>query len=189
MLLAVACVGCRGPSGAVCPACASQVEPVGALAVDGLDAAWALLAYEGPGRQMVQALKFRNRRAAVGLLAGAMARLVDERPGAVTWLPATPAHRRERGFDQAELLAARIGRALGVPHRRMLVRRADRPQTGLSRAERLRGPGLRARSGTTGTVLVVEDVVTTGASLRAAADVLRAAGAERVLGLALAARR
>ncbi len=189
MLLAAACVGCRDPSGPVCPACAAGLEPVGALVVDGLDGAWALVAYDGPGRDLVRALKYRNRRAAVGLLASAMARLVTEPPACVTWLPATPAHRRERGYDQAELLARRIGRDLAVPARRRLVRQSDRPQTGLDRAERLRGPDLRARRPATGTVLVVDDVVTTGASLRAAAAVLRDAGAERALGLALAARR
>jgi len=189
VLLAVACVGCRGSAGPVCPTCAAAVQPVGAVAVEGLDGAWALLAYEGPGRDLVQALKFRNRRSAVGVLAAAMAGQVTERPGVVTWLPATPAHRRERGFDQAELLARRVGRTLGVPARRLLVRRPDRPQTGLPRAERLRGPALRPRRGVGGTVLVVDDVVTTGASLRAAAGALREAGADRILGLTLAARR
>jgi len=162
---------------------------VGAVTVEGLDATWALLAYEGPGRQLVQALKYRNRRAPLAVLGRAMAGQVDERPEVVTWVPATPAHRRERGYDQAELLARRIGRDLAAPTRRLLRRGADRPQTGRTRAERLSGPTLCARRRAGGTVLVVDDVVTTGASLRAAAEVLRAAGAERVLGLALAARR
>jgi predicted amidophosphoribosyltransferase len=165
------------------------VTPVGAVDVDGLDGTWALVAYDGVGRELVRSLKFTNRRAAVGPLARAMADLVEVRPDLVTWVPATPGHRRARGYDQGQVLARRCAVALDAPARRLLGRGRDRSQTGLSRAERLAGPALRARGPAAGTVLVVDDVVTTGASLRAAADALRAAGAARVLGLALAARR
>ena len=188
MLLAATCVGCGGPSGPVCPTCAAAVDPVGPLDVAGVDAAWALLAYAGVGRELVRGLKFTNRRAAVGVLARAMAALVVA-AGAevVTWVPATPSHRRARGYDQAELLARRCAASLSVPARRLLVRRADRSQTGLDRRHRLTGPDLRSRRPVTGSVLVVDDVVTTGASLSTAAAVLRDAGADRVLALTLAA--
>jgi predicted amidophosphoribosyltransferase len=190
VLLASTCVGCNGPSGPVCVTCAAAVDPVGRLEVDGLDGVWALLAYEGVGRELVRGLKFTNRRGAVGVLARAMAGLVAAEAAEVaTWVPATPAHRRARGYDQAELLARRCAAALAVPARRLLVRRGDRSQTGLDRRQRLAGPDLRARRPVTGTVLLVDDVVTTGASLATAAGALRAVGADRVLGLTLAARR
>ncbi len=158
------------------------------MAVAGVDAAWALVAYDGVGRELVRSLKYANRRAAVGVLADAMADLVDRRPSVVAWVPATPSRRRRRGFDQAELLARGCGRRLGVPARRLLGRAADRSQTGLDRDHRLAGPALRARRPARGTVLVVDDVVTTGASLGTAARVLRAAGADAVLGVALAVK-
>lgn len=153
----------------------------------GLDRAWALLAYEGPGRRLVGGLKYANRRGALGVLGPAMAGLVDESVDVVTWIPATPARRRRRGYDQAELLARRSARALAVPCRGLLTRPADRPQTGRDRSERLAGPRLSPRRRCPPRALLVDDVVTTGGSLRAGAAALRAAGAERVLGLALAA--
>ncbi len=189
MLLASTCVGCGGPTGPVCASCAASVDPVGPLEVEGVDRAWALLAYAGVGRELVRGLKFTNRRGAVGVLARAMAGLVAAAGAEVaTWVPATPSHRRDRGYDQAELLARRCATSLAVPARCLLVRRGDRSQTGLDRRQRLAGPELAARRPVSGTVLVVDDVVTTGASLATAAGVLRDAGADRVLGLALAAR-
>jgi predicted amidophosphoribosyltransferase len=76
---------------------------------------------------------------------------------------------------------------LGVPSRRLLVRRGQRAQTGLDRRARLAGPLLSSRCRAPAHVLVVDDVVTTGGSLQAAARVLRGAGAERVQAAVLAA--
>ena len=106
------------------------------MEVDGVDAAWALLAYEGVGRELVRGLKFTNRRAAVGVLARAMAELVVDRRGRGGHLGAGHAGRTAgaRGYDQAELLARRCAATLAVPARRLLVRRGDRSQTGLDRA-------------------------------------------------------
>jgi predicted amidophosphoribosyltransferase len=158
------------------------------VAVPGLDGVWALLAYAGPARALVRGLKYRNRRAALGRLADALgARLADVGPEVVTWVPAVPAHRRERGYDPGELLARRVARVLRVPARRLLVRRGDRPQTGQGRAARLAGPDLAVRRRVPARVLVVDDVVTTGGSLAAAARALREAGADRVHAAVLAA--
>ena len=107
----------------------------------------------------------------------------------VTWAPTAPGRRRARGYDQAEVLARAVGRSLGVPVRGLL-RRTDRagPQTGRRRAERLaRAPTFVATRRVPDRVVVVDDVVTTGATLQAAASALVAGGAHSVRAVAAAA--
>jgi predicted amidophosphoribosyltransferase len=155
-----------------------------------------VLSYSGAGRELVARLKYRNARSSVPWLAAAMAAVAAPAsgPGAelVTWVPTTPSRRRGRGYDQAELLARGVARSTGVPCRRLLRRREGRAQTGLSRAERLAGPILEpaTRWGrpvrAPATVLLVDDVVTTGATMAAASAVLSAMGAVRIAGVAAA---
>lgn len=155
----------------------------------GLDACLALLSYEGAGRELVARLKYRNHRAALPGLARAMASLVPD-PGAigvVTWAPTTAPRRRQRGFDQAELLARATARHLRRPCRRLLVRLPGLAQTGRPLAERRGSPQFRARFQLSGSsVLVVDDVITSGATVAAAALTLRRAGATSVAALAAA---
>lgn len=187
VLLPAACPGCGAQGTALCPACvAALAPPPGLPPPPGIDACVALLAYDGPGRQLVSRLKYRNERAALGRLAAALAAAAP--PGeVVTWVPTTADRRRERGFDQAELLARRVARPLGLPCRRLLRRRPGPAQTGRSRAERRAAPpAFTARRPAAGTVLLVDDVVTTGATAAAAARALRATGADRVVLLAAA---
>lgn len=149
------------------------------------------MAYVGVGREIVARLKYRNARSALDWLAEGMAGLVDPASvDVVTWAPTTPSRRRQRGFDQGRLLATAVGRRLHVPCRGLLRRRHGPPQTGRSRAERLVGPVLAPRPWTPAPrrVLVVDDVVTTGATLVAAARALRAAGALEVHAVVAAQR-
>jgi len=164
------------------PATAPEDAPAGP-AVD------AVLAYQGAGRRMLLALKYGNAKPVARSLASAMARRARRyQVDVVTWAPTTPGRRRERGYDQAEVLARAVAWRLGVPCRRLL-RRTDEgpPQTSRTRTERLDGPAFEARRRVRGAVLVVDDVVTTGATLRAAEAALRAAGAEAVHCIAAAA--
>ncbi len=154
-----------------------------------LDLCRSLLAYEGRARELVARLKYRNDRAALAWLAGGMAALVQPPVDAVvTWAPTSTRRRRQRGFDQAQLLASAVARRWGVPCRRLLDRAAGAPQTGLTSAARRRGPSFvavtpagstpgAAPGGLSLPVIVVDDVVTTGSTLTAAAWALRAAGA------------
>ncbi len=187
MLLPTSCGGCGRSGWVVCPPCAAALVPAAPVPdVVGVDTVAALLDYAGPARQLVAGLKYRNNRGALDWLARGLGGLVGEEPDALTWVPTTAARARRRGFDQAELLARALGRHLDRPVRPLLERVGGPAQTGLDRAARRAGPRLRPRGPAPAVVLVVDDVVTTGASLARAAEVLRAAGARRVLAVAAA---
>ena len=163
---------------AVCRSCRTELTP----APSGSP---ALFLYAGAGRDLVLALKSNRGRAAVPWLA---LRLAERAPlsSVVTWAPTTPARRRARGYDQAEELARAVGRRLGVPARALLRRTSSEPQHGRPRAERLAGPAFAPRRAVTGHVLLVDDVTTTGATLRAAERCLYRAGADAVQAVAVA---
>jgi len=146
------------------------------------------LRYEGPARELVARLKYRNHRAAVDWMGAALAELVGaEAVDVVTWAPTTPDRRRARGFDHAEVLARRVAHHLGRPCRRLVRRLPGPPQTGRTSVDRRRGPAFEpVRSVRGRTVLLVDDVVTTGATLASAGRVLRSAGAVSVVGVAVA---
>ncbi len=143
----------------------------------------AAVPFTGRARKVVLGLKYRNRRQVARHLAGLVVNAIvangDHRDvDVVTWAPTSAARRRSRGFDQGELVARHVARQLGVPCRRLLVRSGSATtQTGRSRVERLNGPEFVARPGLDGRRVVIgDDVVTTGSTLRAAAAALRHAG-------------
>ena len=194
MLLPTACPACQAVGPAPCERCQALLRPPPALpAPAGCDWCAVLMAYEGVGREVVARLKYRNARCALPWLADGLAGLVTRRGGSdldvVTWVPTTAERRRARGFDQGRLLAEAVARRLRLPCRPLLRRLSGPAQTGATRAARLVGPRVqvRARQVPAG-VLLVDDVVTTGATLAVAAGALREAGASR-LGAAVAARR
>jgi predicted amidophosphoribosyltransferase len=190
LLLPRRCVCCDAAGTGLCIRCATSLPAAPDLAAPpGLAACWSLLRYDGPTRDVVAALKFRRHHDAVELLCGAMATMVDRPVDIVTWAPTSAVRRRRRGFDQAELLAKGVARHLGRPCRSLLERRTSGAQTGRARAERLEGAGFSARRGSGAeSVLVVDDVRTTGATLCAAADALAERDHRVLLGLTLAVR-
>lgn len=161
--------------------------------------------YDGPIRRLVHGFKFEGMHylgrhlgeAVADRLAPLLERLAPE---LVVPVPLHWWRRYRRGYNQALLLAAPVARRAGlILERRALSRpRAGRRQLGLSRRDRLRSlrgcygaPGAAAPSGRPGslrgkTVLLVDDVMTTGATLEACARVLLRAGARSVVGCVLA---
>ncbi|MDE0215868.1 MAG: hypothetical protein OXN79_04730 [bacterium] len=183
MLLLRVCAGCGGPGPSPCRRCASSMRAVGEMAPpEPLSGLWAAFAYAGPGRELLARLKYRNQRSSVRWLASAMAAALP--PGlaaeAVTWGPPSPQRPRCRGLDQAELLARALGREIGLPVVSLLKRVDAAGQTGRSRSQRFCAPAFEPRRSPPSAVLVADDVITTGATLQAAAKCLVGGGAERV---------
>ena len=177
----------------MCASCARTIRRApSAPPPIGIDALHVPFAYTGVVRELVARAKYRRRHAALAWLATEMAGAVtNPAVDIVTWAPTTTARRRARGFDQAEVLAIAVAGALGRPCVSALRRVGEVHQTGHSRAERIGAPGFAPRvpariAGRR--VLVVDDVVTTGATLQAAATALRGAGAAHVEALAAARR-
>jgi predicted amidophosphoribosyltransferase len=180
MLFSNGCTVCGRPGEGLCHPCRfslASIDPTHSS--PGISAAFP---FDGVARDLIVALKFRHRRACAGVLADQMVRRLRlGHVDVVTWAPTSLRRVHRRGYDQAEAIARAVARRLGVPCRRLLYRAHSTPQTGKSRTERLIGPSFRAkRPRRSLAVLVVDDVVTTGATLRAASAALRAAGVTRV---------
>ena len=195
LLAAPLCCACDKPvesrENAFCLACEACVEP--ALGPAEADVR-ALYAYGGPVADAVWRLKYEGRsevaRAFTVPLAERAAAFATRIDG-VTGVPLAPAKLRARGYNQSALLAQQVAGALGLAFRpRWLVRtQSGTRQVGKNREirlQQLQGAFVSRSTLTAKTVLIVDDVRTTGATLREAARALEAAGATRVLKLALA---
>lgn len=136
--------------------------------VVGFQSVQAVGTYQGELKDFVLQLKSGRRQ-----LAQPLARLMLQATDlsqlefdSVTWIPASTSGRRRRGFDQSQLLAKEIARNLGLSCERT-VRRVDRgAQHSRSRVDRYKGPSFRLLTEVRGSFLVVDDVITTGATLR-----------------------
>lgn len=211
LFLPPVCAGCGTEGTLLCPPCAWVVqrrvhEPAGApvglpVAIpDGLLQLEWCASFSGPARGAIHRLKYGGERSAAAPLASAMAarwRIAGRGGDLLAWVPVHPSRRRERGFDQAELLCRGVGRELGLPVVQALERRqrtsAQHALGRAARAENVGGafavpdaarPALQGRW-----VIVVDDVATTGATLAACAAVLRDAGVLAVSALVLARER
>jgi ComF family protein len=206
------CAACGEPvgPGPFCEVCAGAVDPVppgctrcglpgpdpacGACLADppAFDRVLSGALCGGPVADAVHALKYGNRPAlARPLGAWLAARAELPRGAAVVAVPLSRGRRVARGYDQAALLADALARAAGAPRLRAVLRRTREtpPQVGRTRAERARNvrDAFAATPAARGCDLVlVDDVVTTGATVRAAAEALCRAGARSVTVVALA---
>jgi ComF family protein len=197
-IAARACALCQEATaaapGELCRPCEAAPFPLAACCAE----AW----FEAGAAEWVKRWKYAARglrgldpaaeAVARALLRGALPRVPGPPPGAIVPVPLHPARIRARGFSPAAALAAQASRAVGAPlAARLLERVRDTPsQTGLdARARRRNVAGsfaLARRARVPETVWLVDDVVTTGATLGEAARVLRAAGAHRVAAVCLA---
>lgn len=165
-----------------CPACRRKSK---------LFSVTAVTKYAGSGEALIRKLKFNYATAAVDAIADQMLKELPSKPNAViSYLPTATSRVRSRGFDQARLIAGSLAAGSGLPFIPFLIRQGQNRQVGANRAKRYQQAGSMFRvcnrtllSGTT--VVLVDDVVTTGASLEAAAEVLINNGARRIYGLVL----
>ncbi len=199
------CPGCRTRGVLLCARCTERCRrlrgDLETVAVRGrgnalLATAVGLYHYDAPLREAIHTFKYRRRRALAGPL-GAL--LVEALPGyvggceAVVPVPLHAGRLRERGFNQSALLAAAAGTALGTQVSDGLRRiRATGQQVGMDRLAReanVRGAFAWQGGSVPGSVLLMDDVLTTGATMRECARALRAAGCREVHAVALAGGR
>jgi predicted amidophosphoribosyltransferase len=170
-----ACAACDAPGPALCAACAPCPHDAPAFALDGVPA-FALGRYEGALRRAIVAMKNGERD---GL--DAFAALLAERApldGVLIPLPTSRGRILDRGFDQSVELARRLAARRGIPCVEVLEKRGA-PQAGRNRRGRLAAAGrFRVRRGAAlpAAATVLDDVLTTGATVRDAVQTLRAAG-------------
>ncbi|WP_283138465.1 ComF family protein [Rhizohabitans arisaemae] len=208
LILPPRCGGCSAPGALVCTACAGllRAAPRRRLPVPtppGMPQAWSAGLYEGELRRMILAYKERGLTALAAPLGLCLAQVVAVAlggAGAVRLVPVPSARSstRRRGYDPVARLAAHAARGLRRQGRPAVVspvlahRRRVADQAGLSaagRAGNLSGAFRVAPGELSGAVVVVDDVVTTGATLTEAAVALERAGAHVRIAVTLAATR
>lgn len=208
LLLPPACGGCARLGQLLCGDCRARLRPptadadrfqtadAGAVVGDTLELAVAAFAYEGVLRRALQRLKYlgvaRMARPLAEAAAPALRTLLDiSGPATLVPVPVHVIRQRERGYNQAELLARELSRLVGSPTANVLVRpHATTKQHRLDRAGRLRNLrgafAIRRNARPPPVVVVIDDILTTSATLEACASVLREAGALHVYGFAIA---
>ena len=175
----------------VCVRCAAALGRARPSAFPLPAADWALASasYEGTARAFVTAFKFRGRLTLAAPMAAAMVEAAGSRIAGATVVPvpAAPSRRRTRGFDPANEIARAVAHQTGLPLSRCL-RRADGPrQVGRERSERLASPpAVASARPVPRRAVLIDDVVTTGATLAACAVALRRAGTTEVGAVAFA---
>jgi ComF family protein len=139
--------------------------------------------YEGPVRRAVHRLKFAGWKPVAEALGAAMARSCELEADAITWVPLSRRRKAERGFDQARALARAVAPRLDLPLVPLLRRTADAGSQARRGGEERRRAMLDAFVGTGSSparVLLVDDVLTTGATAAACAGALARIGASEV---------
>lgn len=185
------CVTCRTPfqnafpldAEGRCALCRSEAR--------GFDAAYSFASYDGVLRKLIHLYKYSRIKTLAGPLADLLARALplEERFDAIVPVPLHWLRQWRRGFNQSELLARALARRTGVPVVKALSRaRWTRAQAGLSNHARRRNvtKAFRARPMDGRSVLLIDDVMTTGSTVAACALALKRAGARRVVVLTVA---
>jgi predicted amidophosphoribosyltransferase len=179
---------------ALCTRCARRLagaEPFAGAGPPGLDRVWSSAPHEGVARDLVAALKFRRLLPVAELVAARLHWLAPASLLTGTVVPVPTARLRSlgRGFDPAAEIAAALAELTGLPLSHCLERRGGGRQVGRRRAQRIgHPPHVHPCGPVPRSVLLVDDVLTTGATLSACARALRGAGAVRVVAITFTRR-
>ncbi len=174
--------------------------PLSVEAAGSLMAVWALGRYRGGLQDLIRGLKYHGKKGnlpCIRTFLNSCDRVLADVPSSAVAVPVplSPAREKQRGFNQADLMFRGWLAERGIPMERMLLRKRETTaQYGLSaeeRRENVQGAfSLAEGICVTGRdILLVDDIMTTGATLSACAEVLRRGGAARVYGLVLASDR
>lgn len=167
----------------VCSSCRSSSR---------LTAVWVAGDYTGAVKELIYALKFARAQAAANTIAQYLVGLIPVPPEGfiVVPVPTASSRRRQRGYDQAELIAKQYARLTGARYQQVLHRHGQSRQVGTHRSQRLsqlRSAFWAENLASENTkILLIDDVTTTGATLEAAAEILRQSGARRIEALVFA---
>jgi ComF family protein len=204
------CLGCFAEGALLCADCSRYLIPapaacyncgkptkdartcIACLPYSDLAAVRAATLYKAITKDLVWQLKFQGTQAAASEIAGQLARFVPRLPEAIIVpVPTATSRVRQRGYDQANLIARELARKTGVAYSAALRRSGQHHQRGSNRDQRTnqlqdayrvaKPSAIRDRH-----VILIDDVLTTGSTLEAAAKVAKAAGAKRVSGLVFA---
>jgi len=198
------CLGCSAEGALLCAACRDDLPHIPSrcyrchkLSDDNktcvscrhttdLYAVYAVTPYRGVAKELLWRLKFKGAQAATAEIAALMLPKLPVEPSMLfVPVPTATSRVRRRGYDQAVLLARSLAKRTCLPYCAALRREGQHEQVGSSRAQRLQqlqnafySPRPREMRGAH--VVLVDDVVTTGATLEAAARIAKAAGAARI---------
>ncbi len=197
LLLPSTCAACGRscrPDTTLCTRCGRRLagaEPLAGHGAPGLDRAWSSAAHEGIARDLVAALKFRRLLPVAELVAKRIEWLAPRSllSGTIIPVPTAPLRSLGRGFDPAAEIGAALAELTGLPIDPCLRRRGGGRQLGRGRSGRIgHPPRIEARGPAPRSALLVDDVLTTGATLSACARALRGAGAACVVAITFTRR-
>ena len=169
----------------------AEAKPLVGQGTSGLDRVWASAPHEGVARDLVTALKFRRLLPVAEAMAERIEWLAQESllSGAIVPVPSTRLRSLGRGFDPAAEISGALALRTGLPLCPVLSRSDLGRQLGRARAQRIgQPPHVRLRGEAPRSVLLIDDVLTTGATLSACARALRGGGSIRVAAITFTRR-